>query len=143
MHSSDECQYDRTLGHIVRRAFVASMLLAHLGGCCGGRLVSVQLYEEDRSGDCTADGEKILPGGLGHLHQRHGNRLALDGSQEFRGPALIPPLPRFHPVPTQRAFEPRYEHAPLRLLDTAPLPADASIHGPEPTPARPPSPSGS
>jgi hypothetical protein len=109
-------------------AGLASVALSIGGGCCGGRLVSVQLYESDQpASDACSPGHIPSLRILGH----HGGLLPGD-PHAFRGPAATTPIPRFHPVPTQPVFEPPVEHAPLRFL-----PGDGAIT-PEPTPARPP-----
>lgn len=120
-----------SLGRRLRLACAASVLAAFAGGCCGGRLVSVQLYGEagaepncqDRGGlECTP-ARPGIPSGLG-LHWRA--RTAAPDVQDFHGPAFGAPLPRFHPVPTRPVFEPRDEYTPLNVLEPVPTPADAS-----------------
>ena len=118
-------------------AVAASMLVVWLGGgCCGGRLVSVQVYESappQAPSPCLTAGTVGVPGIFG-LH--HGARLA-GGDAGFRGPALVPPHPRFHPVPTQPVFEPRLEPIPLQVLEGQPTLPGALSPSLEPTPAKP------
>ncbi|HUE72520.1 MAG TPA: hypothetical protein VMP01_16670 [Pirellulaceae bacterium] len=121
-------------------AVVASIFFALSGGCCGGRLVSVQLYESDpgpaAAHPCAQAHSLGLPG---LFHRNHRSHLA-SGAAGFRGPALAGPQPRFHPVPTQPVFEPRLDATPLRLLDSRPTRPGDSTAGPEPTPAKTPQP---
>lgn len=117
---------------------IASVILAASGGCCGGRLVSVQLYEQDPllSAACGGGGEGhrlLVAKGRPGLHLP--GHFAPTGHQAFAAPAVTPPIPRFHAVPTRPVFEPRGEHAPLRLLTPDSLQSPSGID-PEPTPAK-------
>jgi hypothetical protein len=116
---------------------VASVMVALGGGCCGGRLVSVQLYDcgpQQAADACLGSG---FSGTSGHF-RRHQGALLADPVEAFRGPALVPPHPRFHPVPTQPAFEPRVYATPLKLLDPPSSTPHDSTATREPTPATPP-----
>jgi hypothetical protein len=124
-------------------ACIASCLVAATSGCCAGRVVSIRLHEDAPSqapcAFCRGKGcEHCLLARLGGRKHALGG-LHSGGRADFRSPAMTPPLPRFHPVPTRPVFEPREGYAPLKLLQPAPAALPGDTGRSEPTPASLPS----
>lgn len=127
---------------LILSACAASVWIAAAGGCCGGRPVSIRLYDEPSSISCCSQcgGAGCGLCRKGHLagwglHGRHREPHGADG---FQGPAFNAPLPRFHPVPTRPVFERRDDYVPLQTLPSGPPATGDSKDAQEPTPAQPP-----
>ena len=116
---------------------IVGLILAAASGCCGGRLMSLQLYETDAPANAFPQqaSQECRHSSLGFpgLRRLHGPPLTgVAGDHSFRGPAFGAPLPSFHPVPTRPVFEPRDDYGPLKLLEPDVHSVNASQAAPSP-----------